>query len=79
MSDIKGKALSFGGINTRDLAPQVDAVTATGGDQTITVTFRGGGARIPPIGQKIPCCRIGRRDAGHPECRHSWGGCAKPG
>lgn len=52
MSDIKGKALSFGGINTRDLAPQVDAVTATGGDQTITVTFRGVEPEYLPLVKK---------------------------
>uniref|UniRef100_UPI0018971A89 hypothetical protein n=1 Tax=Anaerotruncus rubiinfantis TaxID=1720200 RepID=UPI0018971A89 len=39
MSDIKGKALSFGGINTRDLAPQVENLTLKGGDGKIDATF----------------------------------------
>lgn len=39
MSDIKGKTLSFGGINTRDLAPQVENLTLKGGDGKIDATF----------------------------------------
>lgn len=39
MSDIKGKALSFGGINIRDLAPQVENLTLKGGDGKIDATF----------------------------------------
>lgn len=39
MSDIKGKSLSFGGINTRDLAPQVENLTLKGGDGKIDATF----------------------------------------
>ena len=39
MSDIRGKALSFGSINTRDLAPQVENLTLKGGDGKIDATF----------------------------------------
>ena len=38
MSDIKGKALSFGGINTRDLAPQVENLTLKGGGRGIRLS-----------------------------------------
>ena len=49
MSDIKGKALSFGGINTRDLAPQVENLTLKGGDGTIDATFSAVDAAYAPL------------------------------
>lgn len=39
MSDILGRTLSFGGINTRDPAPQVENLTLKGGDGKIDATF----------------------------------------